>query len=191
MQQLFGCYNDGTKKTRRRYFALALIRWIVFMAIGSLVVLAEHLAWIPSVFSNVFPLPNQITFSLHGAVIGSTAIVPILFLIGLSPAWYYYASRILISVFGLFQGGDVWHYLLMLFRGPSHQRWMILLLILWILCVGCLVVRVHGMATRGIHNAEDSSLGVRPSLYYSKMIEYWGAMMILRALFYGMYVAVC
>lgn len=189
-QQLFGRYNDEEKQIRRRYFSSTLTRLVVFVSLGTLVALAEHLAFVPSVFSKVFPLPDKVTLSLSGAFIGSTAMVPILFFIGMSPAWYYYASQILISAFGFFQGGDIWHYLFMLFQGPPARRWMILLLVLWILCVGCLVMRIHATATQGIYSKDDS-IGIRPSRYFSKMIEYWGAMMILRALFYGMYVAVC
>ena len=96
-QQLFGRYNDEAKQIRRRYFSSTLTRLVVFVSLGTLVALAEHLAFVPSVFSKVFPLPDKVTLSLSGAFIGSTAMVPILFFIGMSPAWYYYASQILIS----------------------------------------------------------------------------------------------
>lgn len=194
-QQLCDRYTDQTVKNRRRYFSVALIWFIMSAAAGCLFALAEHYAWIPSVFSNVFPLPRNLSvaravFSFNGALIGSTVVIPVLFFAGMHPIGYYYMSRVLISVFGFFQGLDIWHYLFALFQNTSFKSWLLLLPLLWLMCMGALTMRVHATAARGIC-CKDKNIGIRPSVYFSKMIEYWGAIMILRALFYGMYTSVC
>jgi hypothetical protein len=194
-QPLCDHYDDHPGKNRRRYFSVALIWFIMSVATGTLVALAEHYAWIPSVFSNVFPLPRNVTviravLAFDGVLIGSTIVIPLLFFAGMHPVGYYYVSRVLISSFGFFQGVDVWHYLFALFQNANFKSWMLLLPVVFLISIGVLTLRVHATVARGVRCKEKYD-GIRPSIYCSKMIEYWGAMMILRALFYGMYASVC
>lgn len=169
-------------KQKRNYFLYALICFYSAMALGSVSVLLEYLCWLPDGCCTIFIPSNAVitfvpSFTISGTVLTATAIVPVLFCAGLNPPGYYYLSRILLFIFGFFQGADVWHRLLILHENGGISYLVILFLIAWISCIGYLMLRVYATATIGIQLTRAGN-GFRPSVYWIKLLENWGALMI-------------
>ncbi len=196
MQQLCERNERRSGQSKQHYFSYAIVWFCMAIALGSIFALLEYLAWIPRGITQLFPLSNTIIsdFSLvrlSGVLISSSVIVPVLFWAGLHPVGYHYTSRILLFSFWFFIGVDVWQCLFLLYQNEKINVLAVILLVAWTLCVGYLVLRVHAVATVGIQRTGESAAEIRPSRYWSKLPECWGALMILRMLFYALYAWIC
>ena len=183
------CERNGTqtRQSKRRYFFETVVWFCSALVLGSLCTLLEHWEWIP----RVIPFPNAITtgvslLSLCGVLLSSTIIVPVLFFAGLHPLGYHYTSRILLFIFWFFQGADLWRCLFLIFQNGETNILALVLLSLWTFGVGYLLLRVHTIATVGVRCRNDPC-GLPSFHYWSKLLETWGALMILRALFFAIY----
>lgn len=176
--------------TRRKFAAYTMLRFTLALALGALIALLEHCAWLPcrlSSWINISPPKHSFLMSVTGPLLLQTLPIPLLGLAGIYRMGYPYTSRILYSLFWLLHGVDVWRFLLSASQNDWHL-WPIILMILIVTTMGLVMLGVHSVATEGVCcQASSHSPGARPISYFLLFVRLWGAILILQLAFNLLY----
>jgi hypothetical protein len=166
-----------------------LLWFALGLSLGTLVALAENCAWLPRRVSLWFALPKDQAsplMSIIGLCISQTFCVPVLFFTGLHHVGYFYISRVILCTFWFLRGIDIWHFLFSLHQNHWQNLLALFPLVVLLIGMGYIILSVHRLATGGIlsHHDEAAFHALRPSTYMVKMVQFWGASLLLQALFY-------
>ena len=181
----------SAKRARNSFAAENVIWFTLALMIGTLIAIAEYRLWLPCRVLSCFTLPGakQTIIDCIGLSLSQTIYIPLLFLAGLHRTSYYYVSRVVAFAFWFWHGVDVWRFILAA-RLSSQSAWLFLILIVfWLLCLYRLMIRIHFIATAGV-TMDPARCGMRPRSYLAAVFQYWGGILMLQILFYGLYIIV-
>ncbi len=177
--------NDSARITRLRYFSFVVLGYFSFFSMGLLLALAEYRQWIPCCLSDWFCMPSKeypVSLSLLGLSFAQSVPIPLLFLAGLHFGGFHNTARLIDLAFWILRGIDTWKLLFVMFSKPQFPfiSFCILLLVLSLTARALLMVRsvcVHGLRSK----ADGAAHTV--SEYFSRLLYYWGNMLLLSLAF--------
>lgn len=159
----------------RRYRRMRALWFALALTVGLATAYAEYRQWLPPILLPSFRA-SKITPSVIGPCIAQTAVLPLLFGLGLFRSAYFHLSRIWCFGFWLLHGVDL---LPCLILAPLS----LLLLVPILFLMALLLSRADTIAAAGIRSHLTGE-GLSGIAYLGQLLHLWGALLIAQFAFY-------